>query len=584
MSTPSLVFLGSDGVGAVHLGGQPLSIDALQRIARGGAAVAFDAGALARIEASHAALLQSLNEGVPVYGVTTGLGAAVDTRLTPNDAEVQRRIPLARAVGIGREALTAEIRAIIAARLSRLAVGHAGISPSTASSLLALLNAGIHPVVPLTGSLGESDLAPLAAIALALIGEGEVEYGGQRVHAAQALAQAEITTPALSGKDGLALVSSNAASVGLAALAAFDAGTLLDAAEAAAALSFEGYRSNLSPLSPRAAQLRPAAQQAEVAQALSAWLDGSDLTAPGAARHLQDPLSFRCAAPVLGAARHAWQQACAVIKMELNSSDDNPAVIEGRVLVEPRIGRALTHPLSGALLIAPEPGSSRLPDEPGGVLPPDEPDNVLPPDEPDNMLPPDEPDNMLPPDEFGSVLPNANFDATHLALSFEHLGLALTRVAATASERIMKLMSPASSGLPRFLTDQPGHTGMATLQKTVSSLMAEISHLAQPMSAVTINVADRVEDYASQAMGIVAKTAQLIERLRWLVAIELIAAAQAVDLRDGIRLGSGTARLHAAVRERVARHRGDRPTTPDILTLSAWLADGGLSTLAPRRP
>jgi len=377
-----------------------------------------------------------------------------------------------------------------------------------------LLNAGIEPVLPLTGSVGEGDLAPLAAAALALLGEGEVVVDGLRQPAAQALARAGLGLPVLAGKDGLALLSSNAASVGLGALAVLDAGQVLQALEGAAALSLEAFRANLSPLDAWAARLRPAAQQAEAAQALRQWLDGSDLQQPGAARRLQDPLSLRTAAPLFGAARHALRLAREAIETELASADDNPALVV----------------------------------------------------------------------ETGSVLANANFDATHVALAFEHLGLAFARLAAAAGERLMTLMSPGASGLPRFLAAQPGQTGFATLQKTISALVAEIAHLAQPMPPVTLAVADGVEDYASQAMRGVTKTAEAVAMLRTLAAIELMVAAQAVDLRGAIRLGTRTQALQAGIRQRVAFRATDRPASADIAALSAWIGDGGVAALAPVAP
>lgn len=495
----------------VSVGRAGLSVAALQAVARQRTRLVLDDAARARIEASHALLLALLARGDAVYGVTTGLGAAVDTRIAVPDPAAQALIPLARAVGVGREARPDEVRAIIAARLGRIATGRSGISWPAASALQDMLNAGIEPVVPLTGSIGEGDLAPLAAVALALLGHGEVHIAGQRQPAAQALAAAGLRPPVLAGKDGLALLSSNAASVGLGALTVADAGRVLHAFEAAAALSFEAWRANLSPLDEWVARSRPAAGQDAAARSLLRWLHGSDLLLPGAARQLQDPLSLRTAAPLFGAVRHAWAQARDAIELELDSSDDNPAVIV----------------------------------------------------------------------ETQSVLPTANFDATHVALAIEHLGLALARLAAAAGERMMKLMSPSASGLPRFLAARPEQTGFATLQKTISALVADIVHLAQPQAAVTLPVADRVEDYASQAMRAVTKLGELIAALRALAAIELLVAAQAVDLRGGLRLGALTGALQAGIRERVAFRDVDRPATADILALGEWIADGGVAALAP---
>jgi histidine ammonia-lyase len=454
---------------------QGLTLADLLAIARHDTPANFTAQARQRINEGHQLLLKLAAEGTPIYGVTTGLGAAVDTSVAP----LQANIPLGRAVGVGRLANRQELRAITAARLAGFAQGRSGISPATAEALLALLNSGVEPEVPLLGSLGESDLAPLAHLSLAL------------------------SVP-LTGKDGLALVSANAASVGLGALLVAQVQQVLQAVLAALALSCEGYRANLSPFQPWASRLRPAPGQSEQSAALLHLLEGDDLA--GSPRRLQDPLSFRCATVVQGAAQQALQQLHELVELELRSGADNPALIS----------------------------------------------------------------------EASRVVATANFDSTHLALAAEGVGLALSRVAACSAERIAKLLSPASSDLPRFLTTQPGHVGMAALQRTSSALVAEIGHLANPLPAVSVPVADRVEDYAGQALAVVDKTRRLTERVLWLASIELIVAAQAVDLRGDLRLGQGAQQIHDAVRSQVAPLDQDRSGSVDVLALSAFITDGNL--------
>ncbi|UOP11840.1 aromatic amino acid lyase [Pseudomonas palleroniana] len=460
----------------IHLDPQGLALADLLAIAREDAAADFTAQARQRIDEGHRLLVKLAAEGTPIYGVNTGLGAAVDTLVAP----VQANIPLGRAVGVGRLANRQELRAMMAARLAGLAQGRSGISPGAAQALLALLNSGVEPDVPLIGSLGESDLAPLAHLSLAL------------------------SVP-LTGKDGLALVSANAASVGLGALLVAQAQRALEALLAALALSCEGYRANLSPFQPWASRLRPAPGQTEQSAALLQLLAGGELA--DSPRRLQDPLSFRCATVVQGAAQQALHPLHELIELELRSGADNPALISEEAL----------------------------------------------------------------------VLATANFDSTHLALAAESLGLALNRAAACSAERIAKLLSPASSDLPRFLIARPGHVGMAALQRTSSALVAQIGHLANPLPAVTVPVADRVEDYAGQALAVVDKTRQLTERVLWLASIELIVAAQAVDLRGELRLGQGTRQIHDTVRNQVAHLDQDRPGSADVRVLSAFISTYGFS-------
>ncbi|WP_395680689.1 histidine ammonia-lyase [Inquilinus sp.] len=493
--------------GPIRLGAGPLATGDILAIARSDAPVVLDDAALARIEAGHRALEALAAGGAAIYGVSTGLGAGVDTRIAPDPAVVQRRIPPGRAVGVGRPARRDEVRAIIAARLAGLCAGRSGASRAVAEALAALLNQGVHPVVPMTGSVGEADLAPLSHIALVLLGQGEAEFQGEILPGAEALARAGLAPPPFGVKDGLALVSANAASVGAGALVVEDAARALRAMLAAAALSFEGYRAGIAPLDPRAAALRPAPGQAEAARTMLVLLQGGDLARPGAARKLQDPLSFRCAPPVLGAALAALQTARDSVELELAGAGDNPAVIA----------------------------------------------------------------------EDGIALPNANFDPTHLALAFEALGAALARAAAISAARIVKLMSPASSDLPRFLAPVPdGSTGYGPTQKTAAALLAEIGHLAAPMPVAVLPVADGVEDYATMATATVDKTAGIVDRLRLLAALELIVAAQAVDLRGTVALGSGTAAILTAVRILVPRLEADRPAAPDIVTVAELIASGGL--------
>ncbi|NVZ79266.1 aromatic amino acid lyase, partial [Pseudomonas gingeri] len=405
----------------------------------------------------------------------------------------------------GRLASREEVRAIACARLAGLAQGRSGISLATAQALLALLNADICPEIPLTGSLGESDLAPLAHLSLGLLGEGWVQWQGQRLPAAQALARSGLPVARLSGKDGLALVSANAASVGLGTLLLAEADRALDSLLAALALSCEGYRANLSPFQPWAARLHPTNGHARQCAALLALLKGGELEQPQSARRLQDPLSFRCGGVVQGAARHAWEQLRETLSMELASGADNPALIV----------------------------------------------------------------------EEGQVLANANFDSTHLALASEGLGLAFSRLAVCSAERLAKLLSPDSSELPRFLIETPGHVGLAALQRTSAALVAQIGHLANPMPAVCIPVADRVEDYAGQALAVIEKTRELTRLLQTQAAIELIAAAQAVDLRGERRLGQGSASIYQAVRSQVPRLDRDRPGAWDVQALLVLIETRG---------
>ncbi|EDP65051.1 phenylalanine/histidine ammonia-lyase [alpha proteobacterium BAL199] len=314
---------------ATPIGDEPLTARAVATVARGQAEPALTAAARQRIVDSHATLLEQTAAGTRIYGVTTGLGAVADTTVTADDAERQRRVVLGRSVGVGRIATDDEVRAMMIARLAGFTVGRSGVSPPVTECLLALLCQRVHPIVPMTASLGEADLAAMAHIGSVVAGAGEARWRGEVLAGGDALAQAGITPPALVAKDGLALVSSNAASVGLGALAVIEALETLGGLIASAALSFEGFRANVAPLDPKSVALRPAPGQSAVAAELLGLLAGGDLMQPGAAQRLQDPLSFRCVASVYGSAAAALKAAIAAVELELNTSDDNPAVVPG---------------------------------------------------------------------------------------------------------------------------------------------------------------------------------------------------------------------------------------------------------------
>jgi histidine ammonia-lyase len=498
----------ADRTATVVLGGGACGIDTIVAVARDFAAVRLDAQVTSRLEAARGVLTRTLERGERVYGLTTGLGAAVDTSLSSDAIPAfQARAIQARAVGVGECFSVEEVRAILVARLVGICHGASGLSPILAEAITAMLNAGVHPVVRRIGSLGEADLSPLAQAFLPLTGAGEAEFRGAVLPGREAMAAAGIALPQLAPKDGLALLNANAQSVGLAALAVDAMNKALHAGFLAGALSLEGFRANLSPLDPGLGKLRMMQGHAAGTDRLRSILAGSDLFEPGTARRLQDPLSFRCLAPVAGHAARAVVAARLAVEGELASAPDSPAVLVERDV----------------------------------------------------------------------MLSSVNFDTTELALTLEAAGLALAHMAAISAARIVKLMSPAMSDLPRFLTRHGGsHAGFATSQKTASALEAEIRHLALPLGAMTLPVADGVEDYAPMTPRIVEKTHAISKRLTRLAAIELVVAAEAVDLRGEIGLGRGTQVAQDFVRGHVPRLDDDRPMGPEYEALALAIEVGEL--------
>jgi len=374
---------------------------------------------------------------------------------------------------------------------------------------VAMLNAKVHPIVPSLGSIGVADLPPLSHVALVLVGEGRAEYGGEVLDGAEALRLASLAPVALAAKDGLSLISANAATVGHAALVLRDCADALDAMNIAAALTFEGFRANLSILDPRVQQARPARGQVQIAQRISDLLAGSALWQAGAARRVQDPISLRCVTQVHGAALAALHAARDDVEIELNSAADSPWVDA----------------------------------------------------------------------ESGTMLSNGNFHIPGLAVALDALRIALAHTATIAVARCQRSYSPAFTDLPLQLTTLgPEHSGFATIQKTLTALQNDVRHLANPASLDCMPVSEAVEDHSPMAANVVARTAEIPPLLRYIAAIELMTAAQMIDLRkvDRASLGTGAAAAYDAVRAQVPMLDEDRPLGPDVDTLAEMIAGGGL--------
>jgi histidine ammonia-lyase len=486
----------------ITLTGATLTLADVLAVARGRQTVRLDPRIAAPVAASRAVVEQVLAQGEAVYGLTTGLGANVGVAVDHADLlAFQTRILVGRAVAVGPFLPRETVRAALLLRANGLARGGAGASLAVIEALLALLVHRIHPCVPSTGSIGAADLTPMAHLALPLVGAGMAELDGEIMPGAEALRRAGLSPVALAPKDGLALVSSNALSVGAAILLLDDIAALLDLAAIAAALSFEGMRANPGPLLAEVSAARPAPGQEAAAARLRSFLAGSALWDRGAARTVQDALSFRCVAPVHGAALAALAFARDAVAAELNAAADSPLVLA----------------------------------------------------------------------EGGRILSTGNFHTGGLALAADTLALALVPVADLAVGRAMKLMLPEASGLAKFLTPIGGNrAGFAPVQKTLAALRAECRHNANPASLDFTPVANDVEDHSPQTPLTLGKAAALCQSLRRLLAIELMVAAQAIDLRDPTPvLGTPLTAAHRAIRARIPRLDDDRSLGHEIETLAA---------------
>lgn len=296
-------------------------------VARNRAPVDVRADIIRKLERARAVVDRAATGDVPIYGLNSALGANTGAPLAPEEQQrYQTSAVRARAVGIGAPLPEDRVRAAMFARAAGMAQGGSGVSVAVFRALLDALNRGFFPCVPGWGSIGVADLPQMSHIALALIGEGEAEVDGKRVAGAQALAAAGLAPVVLAAKDGLALISSNAVTVGHACLVLTDLARTLALHDDVIALTCEGFRANLSPFDPQVQDARPAPGQAEAAARLLKALAGSGLANAGAARRVQDPLSFRCVAQVHGAAHDALARAVEHVEIELNAAADSPLV------------------------------------------------------------------------------------------------------------------------------------------------------------------------------------------------------------------------------------------------------------------
>lgn len=492
----------------VAITGRDLDPGSVAAIARDGASVRIDPAARARIEAGHATVERAAREGRPVYGVTTGLGSKVVESVDGAQAAAfSLRTLRGRAMAVGAPLDRELTRAAIALRLNGICAGGSGAGVAVADGLAALLNSGVTPCVPRSGSVGASDLCMLAHVGLVLIGEGEAEVDGELLGGAQALARVGLAPVTLGAKDGLAICSSSAVCTGIATLALIDGEACLEAAQVSAALSMEGFRSNISPIDPRVVAARPAPGQAWAAAGLAALLAGGSLTEAGGARRLQDPLSFRCASQIHGALRAALEFLAAAMRPELDGAADNPLVLASD-------------------------------------------------------------------DE---ILSTGNFHVPALALALDAMAVAVAQVSAAVAARAARLRTTELSGLPGNLIagGAPTQSGVAPLLKTAQALTLEIRHLAAPVAIHSAVSGDGVEDDGTGACQAALRLTLQLQKLSLLVAVELVIAAQAVDLAAPERLGRGTAAAQRCVRGLVDQVLDDRPLGAEVERLATEALAGG---------
>ena len=494
----------------------PLTEADVVSVARLGSGVALSDDAVAAIARSRTVVDTLALASEPHYGISTGFGALA-TKHIPNERRValQQSLIRSHAAGSGPEVEREVVRAMMLLRLSTLATGHTGVRPETAQCLAALIDRGITPVVHEYGSLGCSgDLAPLAHVALALLGEGQVrDEDGQLGEAATVLARHGITPLTLAEKEGLALINGTDGMLGQLLLAAHDLDLLLRTADIAAAMSVEAMLGTARVFAADLHALRPHAGQAVAAANMRALLEHSPIIASHAGpdcTYVQDAYSMRCAPQVAGAARDTLAHARAVAAIELSSAVDNPVVVDDR------------------------------------------------------------------------VESNGNFHGAPVAYVLDFLAIPAADVASMSERRTDRMLDAARSrGLPPFLAHDPGvDSGHMIAQYTQAAMVSEMKRLAVPASADSIPSSAMQEDHVSMGWSAARKLRRSVDALTRVLAIEVLTAARALELRDPLRPGPATAAVVAGLRTVVAGSGPDRFLAPEIEAAVEFVRTGAAVSAA----
>lgn len=490
-----------------------LSLQDLHAFWRHGKSVRLDEAARPGIEAAAQTVAKIVQEGRRVYGISTGFGSLARTSIPKEQvAELQRRLVRSHQAGVGEPLPPRIVRLIMLLKLGSLARGHSGVRLEVVDLLAALLNAGALPVIPAQGSVGASgDLAPLAALAAPLMGEGELLLEGRRLPAAEGLQQLGLSPVELAAKEGLALLNGSQVSCALALEGLFRGLDVFAAAIVAGAMSTDAALGSDTPFDPRIHAIRGQPGQILVAGWLRELLAGSAIrTSHLECDRVQDPYSLRCQPQVMGAAWDLLANAAAMLVREANAVSDNPLVF---------------------------------------------------------------PDS-------GEILSGGNFHAEPVAMAADTLAIALAEVGALSERRIALLTDANLSNLPPFLIAQPGlNSGFMIAQVTAAALASEAKLRAHPASTDSLPTSANQEDHVSMATHGARRLGPLSDDVGRIVAIELLAAAQGLDLRAPLQSSPRLAEAKEQLRGRVPMLQDDRPLTPDIEAVWETVGGGDYFTL-----
>ncbi len=505
----------------VTVNGETLTIEDVVQVARHDAKVLVSEKAKDKVKRAREALEHFVEEGRIIYGVTTGFGALGNVSIPLKDLkQLQLNLIRSHSSGVGKPLSREATRALMLLRANTLAKGFSGVQLETLLTLTKMINKGVHPIVPEKGSVGASgDLAPLSHMALAMIGEGKAEYNGEVLDAEKAMSKAGIIPVALDVKEGLALNNGTQMMTALAALAVYDAENLVKVAETAAAMSLEALCGITDAFDESIHTARPHRGQIETARTLRRLVSGSQLVKSGAEaiRKSKHP-------------QDPYSLRC--VPQVLGSTRETIGFVKS--IVEVEINSATDNPL---------------------IFP-----------------------------EEGKCLSGGNFHGQPISAAMDYLAIAVATIGNFSERRTARLIDgDLSRGLPQFLVSEKAKTGLQsgfmTLQSTAAALASENKSLAHPASVDSIPTSANFEDFVSMGSIAARKATEILGNTEWILAIELLAAAQGIEFRKQ-RPGKGTSIALSIIRKHVPPLREDRVPYEDIEAMRTLVHDGAFSSIA----
>ena len=502
---------------SIVLTGNDLMFSQLYAVALQRESVSLSPDAISRMKASRAVVDKLLAEGQTAYGINTGFGKLAGVRISAEQVrQLQINLVRSHSCGVGAPLSEVETRAMMLLRANALAKGLSGIRPVVVETLCAMLNAGVHAVIPSQGSVGASgDLAPLAHLAQVVIGEGEAVYNGEKLPGREALKRAGIAPVGLEAKEGLSLLNGTQGMLALLSLALLEADSLTDTADVAASLSLDALRGSPGAFDARIMHAREYPGAAKTARHLAHLNEGSQIReshrSPDADRRIQDAYSLRCTPQVHGAVRDSLVQAREMALVELNSATDNPLVFVK---------------------------------ESGG----------------------------------GDIVSGGNFHGQPLAMAADQVAIAIATLSGISERRVEQMTNPLTSMLPAFLTPDPGlNSGFMIAQITAAALTSENRALATPHSVDSISTSGNQEDYVSMGMSGARRLERMLQNLRHILAIELLCACQGIDLLAPLQTGTLAKKAYDVVRAVSPKVIADRSLAPDVIAVAHLIASGAIA-------